>query len=464
MSKAFLSLPIADGIPKKRARFLFRVRGEKSRQKDEQLAATQSHGVLSQKRFMALTGNKIVAALAGTDNFNHVEQNDFVISLRSFEGGLEQVSESGCISPAYTVLAPLKKIEPKYFHFLLKSHVFISHLQTTVTGIRDGKSVKFENLANIVLPIPDLATQRAIADFLDRETARINSLIVKKQRLVELLREKRSAVITSAVTGRHPRFSGDSGSRDCRPAEGGGVSTDISRCAKPAWASILPSEWQVLPIKKIVSTPITDGPHETPEFLDEGVVFISAEAIQDGKIDFSRRRGHISKADNTRYSRKYAPREGDIYVVKSGATTGKAAMVGDRTDFNIWSPLAVIRADQKMDNRFVLYTIRSQIIQDSIAINWSWGTQQNIGMGTLGRIQVPLPDLTTQRAIADFLDLESARISKVTERTRLSIDRLKEYRAALITSAVTGQIDVSTYARSGSTDRQLDAIHAEAQA
>ncbi|MBO9452276.1 restriction endonuclease subunit S [Tropicibacter sp. R16_0] len=194
------------------------------------------------------------------------------------------------------------------------------------------------------------------------------------------------------------------------------MSVDSSRFAKPAWASGLPSDWQVLPIKMIVSTPITDGPHETPEFLDEGVVFISAEAIQDGKIDFARRRGFISETDNRRYSRKYSPETGDIYVVKSGATTGKSAMVGEDTDFNIWSPLAVVRSKPSMDSRFVLHAIRSQIVQDAIAINWSWGTQQNIGMGALGRIQVPVPDHATQRQIADFLDRETARIDLLIEK------------------------------------------------
>ncbi|SIO11737.1 restriction endonuclease subunit S [Vannielia litorea] len=217
------------------------------------------------------------------------------------------------------------------------------------------------------------------------------------------------------------------------------MSTDSSRFAKPAWASGLPSDWQVLPIKKIVSTPITDGPHETPDFLDEGVIFISAEAIQDGKIDFARRRGFISEADNRRYSRKYSPETGDIYVVKSGATTGKSAMVGENADFNIWSPLAVIRSKSSMDSRFVLHTIRSQIVQYAIAINWSWGTQQNIGMGALGRIQVPIPDLATQRQIANFLDRETARIGLLIEKREKFASLVAEARDSLVATMICGE-------------------------
>ena len=150
---------------------------------------------------MEITDNKVVAALAGTENFNHVEQDDFVISLRTFEGGIERAIESGCISPAYTVLVPSQEVEPKYFHYLLKSPVFVSHLQTTVTGIREGKSVKFENFANMILPTPDLETQRLIANFLDHETARFDMLIKMTKRSIKCLGEYRTALITAAVTG-----------------------------------------------------------------------------------------------------------------------------------------------------------------------------------------------------------------------------------------------------------------------
>ena len=349
-------------------------------------------------------------------------------------------------------IRPSASTDPAFLAWCLKSDFIRHQVRQFAKPAINQASISSANLKRVRAPLPDLATQRKIADFLDRETARIDLLIEKKQRLVALLGEKKSATITNAVTGGSDKraISGD-----------GRVGAEGSRFARPAWASVLPSEWQVMPIKKIVVTPITDGPHETPEFLDEGVVFISAEAIQDGKIDFDRRRGFISEADNQRYSRKYSPKTGDIYVVKSGATTGKSAMVGDNVDFNIWSPLAVIRSKQTMESRFVLYTIRSQIVQDAIAVNWSWGTQQNIGMGALGRIQVPVPDIAIQSKIADFLDRETQKIDVIQERTNTCIDRLKEYRSALITAAVTGQIDVTTYAKFGTPDHRLEDIQEE---
>ena len=106
------------------------------------------------------------------------------------------------------------------------------------------------------------------------------------------------------------------------------------------WLDDVPEHWDVRPIKALVSTPVTDGPHETPEIFTDGIPFVSAEAINHGQINFSKIRGYISEEDHLRFSGKYKPKKGDLYIVKSGATTGRVAMVETDLDFNIWSPLA----------------------------------------------------------------------------------------------------------------------------
>lgn len=125
------------------------------------------------------------------------------------------------------------------------------------------------------------------------------------------------------------------------------------------WLGEVPEHWNVSALKRIVAEPITDGPHETPQFVDEGVPFVSAEAVSSGRIDFSKVRACISKEDNARYSLKYSPKLHDIYMVKSGATTGVTAIVENRTDFNIWSPLAAIRCGKEAIPRYVAYSTSS---------------------------------------------------------------------------------------------------------
>ncbi|WP_429183009.1 restriction endonuclease subunit S [Aeromonas rivipollensis] len=173
---------------------------ETARPESTQLAASQAYGVIPQSLLMEMTGNKVMLALKGTDNFKHVSENDFVISLRSFEGGIEHSSYSGCVSPAYTVLQAVKPIYPWFYRYLFKSSPYIAALQASTDSLRDGKSITFEQFGAISLPLPSHEEQRTIAAFLDYETARIDRLIAQQQRLIELLKEKRQAVISHAVT------------------------------------------------------------------------------------------------------------------------------------------------------------------------------------------------------------------------------------------------------------------------
>lgn len=207
------------------------------------------------------------------------------------------------------------------------------------------------------------------------------------------------------------------------------------------WLGDVPEHWEIAPLKRLVSVPITDGPHETPQFFDAGVPFVSAEAVSSGRIEFSKIRGHITEEDNRRYSLKYFPMLHDIYLVKSGATTGITAIVEDRTDFNIWSPLAAIRCGARMDPYFALNYMRSKNFLDAIALNWSFGTQQNIGMGVIENLPCTIPPISEQQAIAQFLGDETAKIDALVAEQQRLIELLKEKRQAVISHAVTKGLD-----------------------
>lgn len=211
------------------------------------------------------------------------------------------------------------------------------------------------------------------------------------------------------------------------------------------WLRDLPAHWKVRSLKHIVSTPITDGPHETPVFSDVGIPFVSAEAVASGKIDFSKIRAHISLEDHRRYSTKYAPERHDIYMVKSGATTGLTAIVDTDIEFNIWSPLAAIRCDHEVAHSFyVLNFLRSRNFQEAVTLNWSFGTQQNIGMGVLGNLSVAIPPLEEQIAIANFLRRETFKIDGLISEQEKLITLLAEKRQATIYNAVTKGLNQSS--------------------
>lgn len=284
-------------------------------------------------------------------------------------------------------------------------------------------SLNEAQIGNYCLAIPPQNEQQIITNFLDRETTKIVELIEEQQRLIVLLKEKRQAIISCAVTrGLNLKVP----MRD----------TDIE------WLGELPQHWKLLRLKQIVAVPITDGPHETPQFYDEGVPFVSAEAVSTGRIDFAKIRGFISEEDNRKYSLKYTPRMHDIYLIKSGATTGISAIVEERTDFNIWSPLAAIRCGKEAHPYFMLHFMRSKNFLEAIALNWSFGTQPNIGMGVIENLPCPVPPMDEQIAIVEYLKCETDKLNNLIAEAQQAIALLQERRKALIYAAVTGKIDV----------------------
>ncbi|MBS0649542.1 MAG: restriction endonuclease subunit S [Verrucomicrobia bacterium] len=379
---------------------------------------------------LSVTKNGIVPQLdtaAKTDDGDNRKKvccGDFVINSRSDRKGSSGLaSQEGSVSLINIVLEPLK-VEPDFISFLLKSVPFQEEFYRNGKGIvADLWSTHFSEMKDILLPLPSVEEQAAIATYLDRETAKIDELVIEKERLIELLKEKRQALISHAVTkGLDPNV----------PMKDSGVE----------WLGEVPRHWQVKKFKQIVSIPITDGPHETPEFIEQGVPFVSAEAVSSGYIDFQKIRGFISREDHARYSLKYLPQLNDIFMVKSGATTGITALVVEDVEFNIWSPLAVIRCGREVVPLFVLSFMRSRHFLEAIKLSWNFGTQQNIGMGVLEELFCVQPPIAEQQAIATYLDRETAKIDSLIADCSKAIDLLKEKRSVLISAVVTGKVDV----------------------
>ncbi|EJL6463737.1 restriction endonuclease subunit S [Vibrio cholerae] len=207
--------------------------------------------------------------------------------------------------------------------------------------------------------------------------------------------------------------------------------------ADSKWLDEIPAHWKVTALKHVLSTPITDGPHSTPIFQDEGIPFVSAEAVSGGYINFDKIRGYISEEDDTLFSQKYRPQLHDVYMIKSGATTGISAIVETNRRFNIWSPLAVMRCKKSYNPYFLLNYLRSDSFQKSVQLSWTFGTQQNIGMNTLENLTVCFPPFEEQQKIANFLDHETAKIDTLIAKQEKLIELLKEKRQAVISHAVT---------------------------
>ena len=206
------------------------------------------------------------------------------------------------------------------------------------------------------------------------------------------------------------------------------------------WIGEIPEGWSVSKVLHYLSMPITDGPHTTPILYDTGIPFVSAEAVScgNGRIDFSHIRGYISEKFYKECCQKYIPEIDDIYMIKSGATTGRVAIVDTTKVFTIWSPLAVFRCNKDcMLPKFLFYYLQSPAFQKEVEFGWTFGTQQNVGMRSLEQMKVCVPPLNKQGAIANHLDYQCAQIDLLLQKALTSIDEYKKVKQAVITQAVT---------------------------
>lgn len=329
--------------------------------------------------------------------------------------------ENGIITSAYIVLRPRKGVNPEYYNYVLKALDFQKILHGMGEGIR--LTLSYDELKKLNVPAPDSATQTIIVSNLDEKCGEIDSLIALQEQMIEKLKAYKQSVITEAVTkGLDPNAKL--------------VPSGID------WIGEIPEEWKVLKTLFTLKMPITDGPHTTPKLFDNGIPFVSAEAVScgNGSIDFDHIRGFISQEFYEECCLKYIPEIDDVYMIKSGATTGKVSIVDTDKVFTIWSPLAVFRSNRNIIiPRFMFYTLQGDYYQKQISLYWTFGTQQNIGMRTLEQLAIVLPPLSEQQTIASYLDEKCADIDRLIALKQQKIETLKDYKKSVIYEAVTGK-------------------------
>lgn len=316
-----------------------------------------------------------------------------------------------------------KDVNPLFLNYQLLGSVHKELISIEGRGFT-RINLRQDRLNETPIFLPPLQEQLQIVQFLDEKTELIDKLISTKERKITLLKEQRISLINQVVTkGLNPNVK----------MKDSGVE----------WIGEIPEGWNLISIKHLVSSKITDGPHETPEWVDEGIPFLSVESVQDNKLDFNKKRGFITQELHEIYSKKCKPQREDIFIVKSGSTTGKSTIVETDDEFNIWSPLCIVRSNkEKVLPYFLFNSIQSFYFRRFVELGWSFGTQPNIGMGVIENIKIVTPPLNEQQPIIDFLYSKTKEIDDLVQLEQKKIDLLKEYRQSLISEVVTGKIKV----------------------
>lgn len=182
-------------------RWLFAQRKDRAKKGMEQYTASQKYGVISQKDYMNRIGGSIVTVQKDFDILKMVCKGDFVIHMRSFQGGLEYSEHTGSISSAYVMLIPQKNAgECRYFKWLFKSASYINALQSTSNLIRDGQAMRYSNFIQIIIPYPPLVEQQQIADYLDTKCSEIDATAEDIQKEIALLEEYKKSLVYNVIS------------------------------------------------------------------------------------------------------------------------------------------------------------------------------------------------------------------------------------------------------------------------
>ena len=393
----------------KKMKYLFTERSQKGFPFLPLLAATQNHGVIKKEDYE----NRTVVATKGLETLKLVKPNDFVISLRSFEGGIEISKERGIISPAYTVLIP-KEINPKYFKYLGKSSSFINLLKSTVTGIREGQNIDYNKLKNYFLPIPSSEEQTRIANYLDNIIIQIDQAIALQQKMIDLLNERKQIIIQKAVTkGLNPNAEmKDSGIE---------------------WIGEIPSHWKVLHLRNFIRI-FSEKGYPNSQLLsvtrDKGVIIRDKDDIEEN---------HNFIPDDLRGYKHLMP--GDFVINKMKSWQGS---YGVSLYEGIVSPAYFTCKLKGVNKKFFSTAIRSKIYT-AFFMQYSKGIrigQWDLDPASMKNIPFILPPENEQIAITSYLEKPLHLISDEIGQKEKILSLLQERKQIIINDVVTGKVKV----------------------
>lgn len=359
------------------------------------------------------------------DTYQVLRENELVFKLidlanvKTSRVGLSPYT--GIVSPAYIILTNDNEDNRFYYYYFMSMYYNEIFNNLGDNGVRS--SLNAQDLLNIPMVDIPSSLQKRIADFLDEKCGMIDRYIEKQQQVIEKLKAYKQSVITEAVTkGLNPDV----------PMKDSGLKYKLD----------MPAHWENRKVISILAMRVVDGAHESPELFDEGVPYISATAIVNGKIDFSQKRGFISPEYCDICDQRYVPHLDDILMIKLGASTGQVAMVETTNRFNIWVPLAAIRCNESAYPKFVYYAFQSDYFIKQMELSWTYGTQQTLGVKTIERLRILIPSVEEQKQIADYLTERCKMIDASIEKYQQIVDKLTVYKKSLIYEAVTGKLEV----------------------
>ena len=410
---------IPEGWEVVKAKYLFAQRNEKGNSALVLLSPTQKYGVIPQRQ---LEG--VVQVKENTDlrAFKTIHIGDFVISLRSFQGGFEFSNYEGVCSPAYQVFHATKDLSNDFFRYLFKSDGFISKINSLTVGIREGKNIQYWDFSNMLLALPPKKVQIRSAQYLNAKCTEIDTMLSKTRSSIEEYKKLKQAVITQAVT---------KGVRGEREMKDSGVE----------WIGEIPKEWVIQKIKSI-SSRINVGVVIRPsEYFDENgtVPFLRGINVKEYLVS-SDNMVYINESSNRILSKSQVHTD-DILIVRDGSIGTSCVVPAEFDGANVVS-MVIATPSISCDSRFICYSLNSDVGKTQFTLTKIGSALTHTSVSAVSDIIVAVPSCAEQKEIADYLDAKCAEIDELIAKKEQLVKELESYKKSLIYEIVTGKREV----------------------
>ena len=376
---------------------------DKNHPEEELLSVTQDNGVVLRSE----QERRVVMPDGTTAGYKLVKQGDFIISLRSFQGGLEYSDYQGLVSPAYTVLRKTAEIHDAFLKFLFKTQSFIDRLSSSVVGIRDGKQINFRDFKHVYIQLPPLPEQRKIAEILstlDEKMAVMDEQLAQTQELKKGLMQR---LLTKGIG--HTQF-------------------------KDSPLGEIPASWDVRVLEEVCDEVFLGLTSKVHYVESGGFPLIRTSDISNGKLSFENAK-FISEEQHKKLTKKRLTKRGDVLVSKSGSL-GTCVLVDTDAEFSTYESIITIQTKKNILHTPLLF----HLLKDSDTQKRMLGAKVGGIVGHLNliafrRLIISLPPLPEQRQIAEIL-------TTVDEKIGVLQDKKAQYQTlkrGLMQQLLTGQ-------------------------
>ncbi len=393
---------------------IFQERIERGHINEELLSVTIGKGVIRQ------TDVEIKKDSSNEDKSKYklIKVGDIAYNkMRMWQGALGYSDFQGISSPAYVILKPKMKINPRYFHYMFRTSFYTNYSKRFSYGIVDDQlSLRYTDFKRMYSIVPPLSVQNSIVAYLDKKNEQIDTFIRNKERLIEIILERQENEISNIITKGLNKFE--------------------FKDSQSKWLGEIPTDWNLIPLGYLLKY-ISYGFTNPMPTTDEGPFMLTANDVGDGEIYFDTCR-RTSEKEFKKLSNKSVPKKGDILVTKDGTLGRTSIFNGEKSCIN--QSVALLRVSPKFTSGIFIETIfRSKCYQDKMNYDAEGTTIKHIYITKLVKMKIALPEINEQEEIIKTINSIRNENRIAIEKISKEIASIKEYREALITDLVTGK-------------------------